>query len=325
MTNNAQSAPSVCFDRVSLNRGGNRILDNVCATAPGGGSTVLVGPNGAGKTTLLLCLIGELAYEGSICFSGGARAPRTAYVPQTLSMDRSLPLRVSEFLALGRQRRPLWLGLRPSACSEGRRLLRLVKAEHLEQSRMGDLSGGELRRVLLAAALAREPELLVLDEPAAGVDVRGERLFWELLDKARRERGFTQIMVSHNLPLVAHYATHVVCLNKGVCAMGAPRATLTSSTLMDLFGVPIHLYPDQCDPESPGCPQCGAVGEGDGLLPDYAAIQRREAARLDSMADLAAKNAASDLRAGAKSCAGACPAQAPRSDAAVPTDGGPHA
>ena len=73
---------------------------------------------------------------------------------------------------------------------------------------MGDLSGGELRRVLLAAALAREPDLLVLDEPAAGVDVRGERLFWELLDEARREQGFTQIMVSHNLPLVAHYATH---------------------------------------------------------------------------------------------------------------------
>lgn len=74
MTNNAQSAPSVCFDRVSLNRGGNRILDNVCATAPGGGSTVLVGPNGAGKTTLLLCLIGELAYEEASAFPA-ARVP----------------------------------------------------------------------------------------------------------------------------------------------------------------------------------------------------------------------------------------------------------
>lgn len=279
MTNNTISAPSVCFENVCLSRGGNSILESVCATAPAGGSTVIVGPNGAGKTTLLLCLIGEMPYTGRIQFAGTARPPRMAYVPQYLSMDRSLPLRVSEFMALSSQRQPLWLGLRSFARAEGRHLLQLVKAEHLEQSRMGDLSGGELRRVLLAAALGRNPELLVLDEPAAGVDVRGERLFWELLDAARRERGFTQIMVSHNLPLVAHYATHVVCLNKSVCAMGAPRATLISSTLMELFGVPIHLYPDQCDPQDPGCPQCGAVSEAEGLLPNYSAIARREAAR----------------------------------------------
>lgn len=291
MANNSLLAPSVCFENVCLSRGGNRILNNICATAPAGGSTVLVGPNGAGKTTLLLCLIGEMAYTGCIQFAGLERQPRMAYVPQQLIMDRSLPLRVCEFLALSRQRQPLWLGLRPWARNEGRQLLQMVKAEHLEQSRMGDLSGGELRRVLLAAALGRNPELLVLDEPAAGVDVRGERLFWELLDAARHERGFTQIMVSHNLPLVAHYATHVVCLNKTVCATGAPRATLTSSTLMELFGVPIHLYPDQCDPEDPGCPQCGVVSEAEGLLPNYAAIERREAARMN--ARLASRMAAS--------------------------------
>jgi len=291
LANKSLLAPSVCFENVCLSRGGNRILNNICATAPAGGSTVLVGPNGAGKTTLLLCLIGEMAYTGRIQFAGLERQPRTAYVPQHLIMDRSLPLRVCEFLALSRQRQPLWLGLRPWARNEGRQLLQMVKAEHLEQSRMGDLSGGELRRVLLAAALGRNPELLVLDEPAAGVDVRGERLFWELLDNARHERGFTQIMVSHNLPLVAHYATHVVCLNKTVCATGAPRATLTSSTLMELFGVPIHLYPDQCDPEDPGCPQCGVVSEAEGLLPNYAAIERREAARMN--ARLASRMAAS--------------------------------
>jgi zinc transport system ATP-binding protein len=280
---------------------------------PVGGSTVLVGPNGAGKTTLLLCLIGELPFEGRILFSGQERMPRTAYVPQQLSMDRSLPLRVDEFLALSRQRRPLWLGLRPRVVAEAQRLLRLVRAEHLERRRVGDLSGGELRRVLLAAALARDPELLVLDEPEAGVDVRGERMFWELLDAARRERGFTQIMVSHNLPLVAHYATHVVCINKTVCAAGAPRSTLTSSTLMELFGVPIHLYPDQCDPEDPGCPQCGAVSEAEGLLPIYANIQRRLAARQP---------------AGPQPCAGQTGAETVSDGPQkrrLPDNGGPHA
>lgn len=269
-------APSICFEHVRISRGGSYVLEDVSATAPAGGSTVLVGPNGAGKTTLLLGMIGELPFQGRILFSDAQRLPRTAYVPQQLALDRGLPLRVDEFLALNRQRRPLWLGL---SSWSGPDVLALVRAEHLAHRRMGDLSGGELRRVLLAGALARDPELLVLDEPEAGVDVRGERMFWELLDAARRERGFTQVMVSHNLPLVAHYATHVICINRTVCASGAPRDTLTSSTLMELFGVPIHLYPDQCDPEDPGCPQCGAVSEAEGLLPVYANIRRRAAAR----------------------------------------------
>ncbi len=260
-TTNSQHAPSVCFEHVQVHIGKRVILDDICAKAPAGGSTVLVGPNGAGKTTLLMCLLAEQSYTGRIIFSDGKLLPRTAYVPQLLALDKGLPLRVDEFLTLHRQRRPLWLGMCATAVQDAKRLLSLVRAEHLASRRMGDLSGGELRRVLLASALGHEPELLILDEPEAGVDVRGERLFWELLDAARRERGFTQIMVSHNLPLVAHYATHVICINKSVCASGAPRTTLTSRLLMQLFGVPIHLYPDQCDPSAPGCPLCGAVNE----------------------------------------------------------------
>lgn len=122
--------------------------------------------------------------------------------------------------------------------------------------------------MLLAAALGHEPELLVLDEPEAGVDFQGERLFWEVLDTARREYGFTQLMVSHNLPLAAHYATHVICLNKCVRAEGPPRTTLTAATLLNLFGVPIHLYPDQCDGADPACPQCGALHGPDHLPSD---------------------------------------------------------
>lgn len=254
------------FEHVSVRRGPKHILENVCAEAPRGGSTVLVGPNGAGKTTLLLCLIGETGYTGSIrCSMQGkpGAAPRLGYVPQQLHMDHSLPLLVSEFLALGRQRGPLWLGLRRNERARSGRLLELVRAGHLADRRLSDLSGGELRRVLLAAALAREPDLLVLDEPAAGVDMHGERLLWEVLDAARREQGFTQIMVSHNLPLAAHYATHVICLDKRVLAQGPPRSTLTSATLLQLFGVPIHLYPDQCGVGDPPCPQCGALGGAD--------------------------------------------------------------
>lgn len=260
MTGAENCAPAVAFEHLSVRRGGRRILEDICASVPRGGNTVLIGPNGAGKTTLLLCLIGQVPYVGRIAaHCGGAAGPRLGYVPQQLQMDGGLPLLVREFLALERQRRPLWLGLKKSARVQARRLLALVRAEHLENRRLGDLSGGELRRVLLASALGHEPELLVLDEPEAGVDVQGERLFWEVLDAARREYAFTQIMVSHNLPLAAHYATHVICLNKTVRAQGPPRDTLTAATLLDLFGVPIHLYPDHCDGADPACPQCGAM------------------------------------------------------------------
>ena len=250
------SAPTVRFEHVCVEAGGRIILEDIDAVAPAGGATVLMGPNGAGKTTLLHCLLGETAYTGSIVVSG---ASRVAHVPQQLVVERGLPLTVEEFLALDLQRRPVWLGLSQEARQRGLALLESVDAAGLARQRLGDLSGGELRRVLLASALGRDPDLLVLDEAEAGVDVHGERLFWEVLDKARNARGFTLIMVSHNLPLAAHYASHVICLNRKLLAQGPPRQTLTAKLLLALFGVPIHLYPDQCDLAGPCCPQCGAI------------------------------------------------------------------
>lgn len=254
----------VRFQNLAVNLGGKTILANVNATAPCGGATVLVGPNGAGKTTLLRCLLGECRHSGSISFCNehgdNCRRPVIGYVPQTLAVDPQMPLRVSEFLTLGHCKRPLWLGCSRDARKIAQTALELVDAPNLANQRVSALSGGELRRVLLASALSRKPDLLVLDEAEAGVDYRGERLFWELLDKTRHELGFSLIMVSHNLPLAAHYATHVICIKGTVVAQGAPEQTLTGQTLLQLFGVPIHLYPRECGVEGPSCPQCGAYG-----------------------------------------------------------------
>lgn len=269
-------AVGVAFRNLSVHANGQTILENITATAPCGGATVIIGPNGAGKTTLLRCLLGEAAYEGSITFINGngrpAKAPVLGYVPQQLRTDSRLPLRVYEFMTLGWTSRPLWLGCSRKAMERATGLLELVGAENLESRRLGDLSGGEMRRVLLASALGRKPDLLVLDEAEAGVDYRGERLFWQLLDKTRKELGFTLLMVSHNLPLAAHYATHAICIKKTLLAEGEPRTTLTAANLLALFGVPIHLYPGQCDDAGPACPDCGAFGNlpyldasGDGM------------------------------------------------------------
>ena len=234
---------AVVFRDVSVRRSGLAILEHVNATVPQGSCTVIVGPNGAGKTTLILALIGEMRHDGDIdVMTGRSGKPlRLGYVPQRISIDRGMPLTVVEFLVMGIQKRPLWLGIRPSLKAHSLELLSMVKAEHLAARRLGDLSGGEMQRVLLALALQQEPELLVLDEPSAGVDFQGEHLFCELLDELRAAKGFTQLMVSHDLGMVFHHATHVICLKRHVFAEGTPDEVLTQENLMALFGMHMGL------------------------------------------------------------------------------------
>ena len=140
----------------------------------------------------------------------------------------------------------------------------------LEGQRLVAFSGGKERRFVhqvfqVRTGKARRgpghvPQGDILSQRlAAGVDFQGERPFWEVLDNARQQQGFTQLMVTHNLPLAAHYADHVIGLNKKVIAQGPPQQTLLAPTLMKLFGVPIHLYPNQCEHPEAACNKCGAL------------------------------------------------------------------
>jgi len=242
---------AVSFENVTVSRGGVSILDGVSARVPRGGCTAIVGPNGAGKTTLILALLDEVSYTGRIATAckreGGCH--RIGYVPQRLSFDRGLPVTVTEFLAMGFQKRPLWFGVRRDMRNWCRETLDSVRAGHLADRKLGALSGGEMQRALLALALSQEPDLLILDEPASGVDFQGEHVFCELLDGLRRERGFTQLMVSHDLATVTHHATHVICLNRRVAAEGPPRATLTPQTLTAIFGMHMGLVDSRSMPD----------------------------------------------------------------------------
>jgi zinc transport system ATP-binding protein len=241
--NSRPSQPAaVAFEDVSVRLGGVSILEGVTAAAPCGGSTAVVGPNGAGKTTLLMALLGQVPFSGAIQMADGRQdRPRIGYVPQRLQFDRGLPMTVRDFLVMGLQRRPLWLGTNRACRERAERLLADVRGETLATRRLGALSGGELQRVLLALALAQDPDLLVLDEPASGVDVQGGHLFCELLERQRSERKFTQLMVSHDLATVTHHATHVILLNRRVIAAGPPRAVLTPEHLAAVFGMHMGL------------------------------------------------------------------------------------
>jgi len=240
----ATDAPvAVAFEDVSVRINSVLILEGVTAAAPRGGCTAVVGPNGAGKTTLLMALLRQIPFAGNIRFGhdGLRKCPRLGYVPQRLQFDRGLPMTVRDFLVMGLQRRPLWLGTKRAHLERAQGLLADVRGETLGNRMLGVLSGGELQRVLLALALAQDPDLLVLDEPASGVDVRGGQLFCELLERLRRERGFTQLMVSHDLATVTHHATHVILLNRCVIAEGPPHEVLTQEHLAAVFGMHMGL------------------------------------------------------------------------------------
>lgn len=241
---------AVRFEGVTVKRGDICLLDQVNASVPKGSCTAIIGPNGAGKTTLLLALLGEIDYQGRILVSGNGRVPRIGYVPQRLHFDRGMPLTVSEFLAMGFQRHPLWFGVAGALRRQAREGLAQVKAEHVLDRRVGALSGGELQRVLLALALQQHPDLLILDEPSAGVDFQGELVFCEVLDNLRRQKGFTLLMVSHDLATVTHHATHVICLNRKVAAEGPPRLTLTSENLTAIFGMHMGLVNSRSMPDN---------------------------------------------------------------------------
>ena len=226
--------PRVELQGLSVRLGRREVLCELQAQVPAGGQTVIIGPNGGGKTTLIRTLLGEIpAQSGGFFFD--PPAPRLGYVPQRFNFDRHLPLTVLEFLTLGLTDRPLWLGRSAAIKNQALAWLGEVKAEALAGRRLGDLSGGELQRVLLASALALAPELLILDEPATGVDVYGEELLCELLDSFRGR--FTILMVSHDLPTARAHADWIICLNRRVMAQGPPDLIFNSEALPATFGL----------------------------------------------------------------------------------------
>ncbi len=243
------SGVAIAFEHVTVRMDGVVILDDVCASVPVGSCTAIVGPNGAGKTTLLLALLGQMPYEGHIRLAEPlGRRCRIGYVPQRLDLDRGLPITVAEFMASAHQRTPLWFGVSARLRERAMQALGMVGCSDLASKTIGMLSGGELQRVLLAFALLDEPELLVLDEPTSGMDVQGEAMFCDLIERLRLRQGFTELMVSHDIATVTHHATHVICLNKRAVAEGPPREVLTPENLALAFGIHMGLVNPEAIP-----------------------------------------------------------------------------
>ncbi|MDR2459587.1 MAG: metal ABC transporter ATP-binding protein [Deltaproteobacteria bacterium] len=224
---------AVVIKDMGVSYGSFDILRDVTATIPEKKQTVIIGPNGAGKSTLVLAILGAVPHTGSIEFF--KTSPVLGYIPQRLDFDRHLPLTVAEFMSLGRTRWPVWLRCPKKLVQKNMEYLELVKAQNLAKRPLGSLSGGETQRVFLARALMDDPDLLVLDEPAAGVDVYGEQLLSEILDTFKRE--FTIVMVSHDLKSAKNHGDWIICLNRTVVSAGPPEKIFRTEVITKAFGL----------------------------------------------------------------------------------------
>lgn len=233
----AGAAPAISLRDVRVEIAGQVILDQVHADFPAGELSALIGPNGAGKTTLLRVLLGQIPFVGRVDIAPvSGRAPRIGYVPQTLEFDRGAPIRVVDLLGSQIQARPLWLGVRRDARDQAAAALEQIGAGRLLHRRLGQLSGGELQRVLLALALMSRPEILLLDEPVAGVDLAGVGMFCDVLGQLQRQTRCTMVLVSHDLSVVNAHASYVVCINQTVFCQGRTKDTLTEANLRAIYG-----------------------------------------------------------------------------------------
>jgi len=236
------------LEGVSLARRGQVVLEDVSLVVEPHECLALLGPNGSGKTTLLEVLLGRLTpQQGRVRVLGGSPEQargRVGYVPQHAHFDRDFPIRVLDVALTGRlaRRRSSFSGPRSRATRKrdaeaARSALLRVGIESLELRPIAALSGGELQRVLIARALAAEPELLLLDEPTSHLDERGDASVWDLL--AELASDMSVIVVSHDVGTVSRRVRRVACLNRRLHVHDA--ADLTPELLESIYGGPVNV------------------------------------------------------------------------------------
>ncbi len=218
------TAPLISLDQVCVKAQDKTLIDGVSLELNRGEVVTLIGPNGAGKSTIVRVILGLLKPTSGIVQR--AAGLKIGYAPQAMALDTAMPLTVERFLSLsGRAKK-----------ADVPKALALVEAQGLLKSSMHNLSGGERQRVLLARALLGKPDLLVLDEPAQGVDAQGQLDIYELIAAVADETGAGVLVVSHDLHLVMARTDRVICVNGHVCCEGTATEVANDPHYEALFG-----------------------------------------------------------------------------------------
>ena len=191
---------------------------------------VIVGPNGAGKSVLLRALLNTVPHKGDVIWRKGIKI---GYVPQRFLPDRDLPLSVEEFfdfkkLSIDKVHQAL--------CSVG------LHGPSILKKKIGVISSGQLQRIMIAWVMIDDPDVLLFDEPTAGIDIEGEETVYNLLAKLEKEKDLTMILITHDLNVVYKFADSVLCLNKKLVCYGTPQEALNPESLNELYGGDVKVY-----------------------------------------------------------------------------------
>ncbi len=228
----------ISVERVGLNFGVEPLFADLNLQINRGEFVAIIGPNGSGKTSFVKMLLG--LYKPT---AGHVHVyePRIGYVPQYLNKDEFSPMTVRELFSLKMPGASFWFSRRIPE-ENIRKALRRTKVEHVLDTNIRHLSGGEFQRVMIAYAMIGNPGLLILDEPVSGIDIHGEHEFFEMIEDIHAAGDMTIIMISHDIDIVYRYATQVICLNRKLVCQGVPSTVLTKETIEKTFTTKHGIY-----------------------------------------------------------------------------------
>ncbi|MBN1778628.1 MAG: metal ABC transporter ATP-binding protein [Candidatus Buchananbacteria bacterium] len=222
---------------LSVDFGGQKILNDLSFAVKKGELVAIIGPNGSGKSTLFKAILDLIDYQGEVKVFGQKvreNYKQIGYVPQRFSFDKGFPLTVGEFLNF-------------SSDKKNKKRINFVLTEvdmdKQQDKLLGQLSGGQLQRVLIARALLNEPKLLLLDEPTAGIDLEGEHDFYQIIEHQNKRHAMTILMISHEVNMVYGFASQVLCLNRDLFCFGHPKEVVTKEVMEKLYGQKVKLTP----------------------------------------------------------------------------------
>ena len=228
------------INNISVKFGKDVIIKNINIHIHCGELTIIIGKNGAGKTTLLKAILGEIEHTGNITFidkkDNLTKRIKIGYVPQKLNIEKHMPTTVFDMFAACISYIPVFMKKDKKVYKEIKDHLKIFGVEHLIDKSIGDLSGGELQRVLIAMATKPIPNLLILDEPVSGIDNNGIKDFYQIVNKLKTEYDMSIILVSHDLDLAKQYADKIILLDKDVIKEGTPDEVFNSLEFKNRFG-----------------------------------------------------------------------------------------